>query len=426
MPSKTGKNIGHQKVERNHPSTFHVIVLVFDLFSLETKVRKWIDSQFAGSKPNATSIYRIINLLFKLFVESGATLHKLDLYFSDYEINPEIFYSLGRNEQFFSLLQDLSLDLKPGFTTETVTTLLRIITKNATKLSTLKLKGFYPYDEPDLFHALICIIKSQEQLRQFSLIGGDEFPMEFHGVVSALESQKKSLQEILIKFCYCNTEFEVLMNCKNLEILSIEYCNHENILEASINTLKVNRWRIDASSIVQILLKSGTLLQRLSLVSEDDPIQEEPLLLETLKSFCPNITYLSIDGVRFSTQFQDLIGNLQKLQFLTLWDDDEILTDEQVMQFAKLLPLTLQYLDLNYSCLESYIDILLSNCYAPLKYLLVNRLCDEKKAKALAEFCIRNKSLNYVAVCVDLDDNIKKKVEEYVTLMPYDHAVVNC
>ncbi|KAF0454391.1 hypothetical protein F8M41_001592 [Gigaspora margarita] len=367
-----------------------------------------------------------MNLLFKLFVESGASLHKFDLYFSDIDITPEIFYSLGRNEQFFSRLQDLSLDLKPDLTTETATALLKILTKNATKISTLKLEGFYPDYEPELFHALICIIKSQEQLRQFSLIGGEEFPSEFHGVFSALESQKKSLQEILITCCACSTEFKVLTNCKNLEILSIEYCDNENILEASINTLKVNNWRIDASNIIQILQKSGKLLQRLSLVSEDEPIQEEPLLLETLKSFCPNITYLSIVRTGFSTQFQELIGNLQKLQFLTLWDDDEIIADEQVMQFAKLLPLTLQYLDLNYSCLESYIDILLNNCSAPLKYLLVNRLCDEKKAKALTEFCIRIKTLNYVAVCVDLDDNIKKKVEEYVTLMPYDRVVVNC
>ena len=29
MPSKSGKNIVHQKVERNHPSIFHEIILVF-------------------------------------------------------------------------------------------------------------------------------------------------------------------------------------------------------------------------------------------------------------------------------------------------------------------------------------------------------------------------------------------------------------
>ncbi|RIB00359.1 hypothetical protein C2G38_2130041, partial [Gigaspora rosea] len=289
------------------------------------------------------------------------------------------FLFIGTEWQFFSRLQDLSLDLRQDFTTETVITLLRILTKNATKISTLKLEGFYPYDEPELFHALICITKSQEQLRQFSLIGGDEFPSEFHGVVSALESQKNSLQEILIKFCVCNTEFEVLKNCKNLEILSIEYCYNEKILEASINTLKVNHWRIDAS--IQILQKSGTLLQRLKLESTDEEIWEEQLLIETLKSFCPNITYLNISNVEFSTQFLELLVNLQKLQFSQL--------KTRVTQFAEMLPSTLQYLDLRYSCLSSYIDILLNHCDAPLKNLLINHLDNEKKTKALIEFCIR-------------------------------------
>ncbi|RIB21451.1 hypothetical protein C2G38_2078281, partial [Gigaspora rosea] len=301
------------------------------------------------------------------------------------------FLFIGTEWQFFSRLQDLSLDLRQDFTTETVITLLRILTKNATKISTLKLEGFYPYDEPELFHALICITKSQEQLRQFSLIGGDEFPSEFHGVVSALESQKNSLQEILIKFCVCNTEFEVLKNCKNLEILSIEYCYNEKILEASINTLKVNHWRIDAS--IQILQKSGTLLQRLKLESTDEEIWEEQLLIETLKASC----------------------KFTKTSILTLWYiydiDQELKT--RVTQFAEMLPSTLQYLDLRYSCLSSYIDILLNHCDAPLKNLLINHLDNEKKTKAV------NRYLN-------LNDNIIKEVGGYVTLAPCGHIAVNC
>ncbi|KAF0511805.1 hypothetical protein F8M41_018169 [Gigaspora margarita] len=273
--------------------------------------------------------------------------------------------------------------------TENITALLKILAKNATKINSLKLYEFYSDSEPELIHALICIIKSQEQLRQFSLLSGEGYPKEYHGIISALESQQNSLQEVLINCCSCSTEFKYS----------------------------------------KILQKSGTVLQRLSLVSEYERIQEEPLLLETLKSFCPNITYLSIGNVGFSTQYLELISNLQKLQFLTLCWIFETLDDEPellVMQLAKLLPLTLQYLDLSYSCIESFTDILLSNCYAPLKYLLIECLDDEEKIKALTEFCIRKKTLNYVGVHVDVDDDIKKKVEEYVTLMPYDRIVVNC
>ncbi|KAF0511802.1 hypothetical protein F8M41_018165 [Gigaspora margarita] len=192
-----------------------------------------------------SSIYCIINLLFKLFVESGATLHKLDLNFTNYEINPEIFYSLGRNELFFSRLQDLSLSLISDINTENVTVLLKILAKNATKINALKIDEFYSEYEPQLHHALICIIKSQEQLRQFSLFGG-EYPTEFHGIISALESQKKSLQEVLITCCACSTEFKVLTNCKNLEILRIRNCDNLKILEASLSTLEIFNDLIDA------------------------------------------------------------------------------------------------------------------------------------------------------------------------------------
>ncbi|KAF0557826.1 hypothetical protein F8M41_012280 [Gigaspora margarita] len=401
-----------------------------DLTSLETEVGKWINSQLVGSKTIASSIYRITNLLFKLFVESGATLHKLDLYFSDYEFNPEIFYSLGRNEQFFSRLQDLSLGGISDFIIESITALLEILAKNTTKINVLNVE-LESYYNLRIFHAVERIIKSQEQLRQFSLIGLEDYFAEFHGIISSLESQNKSLREVIIECCTFNTEFKVLMNCKNLGILRINDCVNLNILEVSLNTLEITNYPIYASSIVPILKKSGTLLQRLKLESLKEPTREKSILLETLKSFCPNITYLNLINFECSTQFFDLIGNLQKLQFLTLWNFNEILEDEPkilVMQFAKLLPLTLQYLDIRNSCLRSYIDILFSNCYAPLKYLLIDLIDDEKEAKVLIEFCIRVSSLNYVGIVkwLNLDDNIKKNVEKYVTLIPWNRIAVSC
>ncbi|KAF0541556.1 hypothetical protein F8M41_005327 [Gigaspora margarita] len=56
----------------------------------------------------------------------------------------------------------------------------------------------------------------------------------------------------------------------------------------------------------------------LRLGADEDLIREESVLIETLASFCPNITYLNIASIEFSAQLVDLIGNLQKLQFLTL------------------------------------------------------------------------------------------------------------
>ncbi|KAF0508482.1 hypothetical protein F8M41_018762 [Gigaspora margarita] len=383
---------------------------VLNSTSLEWKVQEWIDFQLVDSKPYASAKCLIINLLFNLFIK-------------------------GRNELFFSRLQDLSFDLfqMSDLNAEHLTVLLKILAKNTTKINVLKIEEFCYIHEPRLVHALECFIKSQEQLKQFRLLSGSKYSTEFHGIISALESQSKSLKEVKIVSCVCNTEFKMLMNCKNLEILRIKDCKNVNVLRASLDTLKLTSYsNFYASNIVQILKESGTLLQRLSLVTIDCSILEELLLLETLKSFCPNLTYLNLTNVEFSTQFSELIGNLQKLQFLTLeFFEIQILEDELeilVMQFAELLPLTLQYLDLRNSWFISYIDIFLNNCHAPLKYLLIDHIDDKKTSKSLTEFCIRKKTLKYVGLnrYSSLNDSIKKELEGYIAMVPNGRIIVNC
>ncbi|RIB29425.1 hypothetical protein C2G38_2027766 [Gigaspora rosea] len=359
---------------------------------------------------NVTLMNLIINLLFKLFIESGATLDKLVVYFPDYLIlKPEIFSSLGQNEQFFSRLQYLSMSEVAFSSIQSATTLLRTLAKNATKIRALKLEEFgsvYYHYEPQLFHALfhaiIQIIKSQEQLRLFSLIGVN-YLSEFYGIISALESQKNSLQEVIIDNCDSTIEFEILKFCNNLETLRIKYCDMKllKILSYKINTLEVVGVQSDGSTIAQILEMSGILLKRLKLDTRIS-VREESSILEALQSFCPNITYLDISRIGFSAHLLELIGNLRKLQFLTLWCIIDIPEEElkmRVMQFAEILPLTLQYLNLCYNTwINPYMDILLNHCNAPLKRLLTNHLNNEKTVKALIEFCIRNGTLNYVGV----------------------------
>ncbi|KAF0557802.1 hypothetical protein F8M41_012258 [Gigaspora margarita] len=170
------------------------------------------------------------------------------------------------------------------------------------------------------------------------------------------------------------------MNCKNLKILRIIYCNNVRRLEACLNTLEFKSSQIYASSIVHILEKSGTLLQRLKLESKNGVEEQE--------------------------------------------EEEEL--KMRVMQFAKILPLTLQYLDLSYSGLSSYIDILLNNCDAPLKNLLINHLDDNKTIKALIKFCIRKRTLNYVGISIDTDSHIKKEVEVYIKLVPSHRITVYC
>ncbi|KAF0532289.1 hypothetical protein F8M41_011332 [Gigaspora margarita] len=326
---------------------------VLSLSNLGYKVKQWTDLKHF-ELDNSSKIH-IINLLIKLFAENGATLHKLDLFFIDYEINLEIFYSLEQHEIFFSQLQNLYLNTTSRLNTECTATLLKTLAKNASKISSLQLENPYSESEPRLFHidSIICIIKSQEQLKQVSLNGLDS--TQLSDIITALESQKNSLQEVIIDNYKYNAKSELLKNYKNFVPVHISVYYQPDLLKkinCKVSNLEIADEEIDASTMVHILEKSGTFLQRLTLDPEDH-ILNENLLIEALKSFCPNIIYLNISGIEFSKQFIALIGTLPKLFFLKLCfyddniddDDDEEMT-MLVIQFAKVLPLTLQYLDL--------------------------------------------------------------------------------
>ncbi|KAF0532287.1 hypothetical protein F8M41_011330 [Gigaspora margarita] len=362
---------------------------VLSLSNLEYKVKQWTDLKHL-ELDNSSKIH-IINLLIKLFAESGATLHKLDLFFNYYEINLEIFYSLEQHEIFFSQLQNLYLNTTSRLNTECTAILLRTLAKNATKINYLQLEGPYSKNEPQLFHIgpLIYMIRSQEQLKQVSLNGLDF--TQIYRIIKALESQKNTLQEVIIDYCKYDAKSELLKNYKILETLHIEVFNRPEMLKMinhKVSNLEVSDEEIDVSTMIHILEKSGTFLQRLKLDSVEN-ILNENLLIKALKSFCPNIRYLDISGIEFSKQLIALIGTLQKLQVLKLWfydddddddDDDDELT-KLVTRFSKVLPLTLQYLVLkdNTSWLDSYVDIFLKHCKVPLKKLSIGDVYDEDR-----------------------------------------------
>ncbi|KAF0530824.1 hypothetical protein F8M41_011990 [Gigaspora margarita] len=358
------------------------------------------------------------------------------LYFSEYvDFKTEVLHSLERNVLFLSQIQDLSLSSISGYSFESATKLLKILAKSFPKINTLEFNDFYSDYKPQIYHALICIIKSHDQLRRFNLTGTSfKFPANFHGIISALKNQNQSLREVIIQNCTCSAEFKVLMKCENLEILRIRNCNNVELLTLSyckINTLEIVDSPINGSNMSLIFEKSGSFLQQLKLGAKNKMIIEDSSLL-ALKSFCPKITYLNLSYIEFSTQLLDLIGNLKNLQFLTLGYlyiiNNDIIVEDQVRLFAEILPSTLQYLDLRYTFLNSFIVSLLNNCYAPLKKLLINRLNDEKQIKALIEFSLRNRSLNYVGInrYSSLGNNIQSQIKEYVKLVPYERIVVDC
>ncbi|KAF0560093.1 hypothetical protein F8M41_003427 [Gigaspora margarita] len=388
---------------------------VLHIFRIAKKVREWMCLKL--NKPHLfyydSRTTPLTTLIFKLFLESGVILHEFGLYNSEFlKFELEIFFhSLEKNVQFYSRIQHLSLDIISNFDFENIAKSLRVLAKNTTKISALRLVFYSKYAKliHTLFPSLIHFIKSQEQLRTFILDGRDDCSTEFYGIISALNFQKNTLQEL-------------------------HYATV--VLAQSSSTLEISYFRIDIPIIVQILEKIGILLKRLK-VETETVIREGSLLLEALKSFCPNIIYLYIKDIVHFTQLVEIIGNLQKLQFLSLGYAYHIPKEERkirVMQFAKILPSTLQYLDIALgipnTLLDSFIDILLDHCNAPLKKLLISGgINNEKNIKALIRYCTRIRTLNYVGIVKYYDFlnyDISNELKKYVTLVPYKHIVINC
>ncbi|RIB23732.1 hypothetical protein C2G38_2170407 [Gigaspora rosea] len=167
-----------------------------------------------------------------LLVESGTVLQKLVLLFSEsFEFKPEIFYSIGRKDLFFSRLQHLSLSVIPILNIENVAISLKVLAKNITTISSLNLEIWSDY-EPQLFHSLfhpiIRIIKLQDQLKRFGLDGGDHCLTELHGIISALECQKNSLQEVIIKNVLITKSSRYLKIAKILKFRNASYLNYSS------------------------------------------------------------------------------------------------------------------------------------------------------------------------------------------------------
>ncbi|KAF0539690.1 hypothetical protein F8M41_006949 [Gigaspora margarita] len=313
---------------------------------LECRVEKWIEiRKFDKFDVPVTSIQTIVILLLKLLVLNGITLHQLFLHGP--LIDAEIFNSLEKNRKYLSKLERLHVDLSPEFTNnnEFLKIFFRNTISNTINHLSLNFGSIY---EPQVFRDLARLIEIPKKLKKFWLTGYNF--TEFYGVIPALESQKNSLQEIILEDCVYNAEFKQF---RNYSFPPDRCTGHE------LSFTKV--WQVHTKTKIKVQCW-GFL--------------EELVSLRVIEKFCPNITYLYIKKTEFSTQLLMLIGNLQKLKALFLWCNvDNILEEEleiRVIRFAKILPLTLQCLRLG-DWIQPYLGTLLDHCKGPLKNLLTDQ-----------------------------------------------------
>ncbi|KAF0490036.1 hypothetical protein F8M41_022001 [Gigaspora margarita] len=212
--------------------------------------------------------------------------------------------------------------------------LLMILAKISTKISVLEFDQFEYFDNDDtelqLINALSALLNHKSNLDCLAYMNQNMLQNSM-ALFSVLESQENSLQEVVLTNCSYNKEFEALKNCKNLETL--RYCDYMIMLKI-----------LDYNKISTLEIKHLVLLSK-HYIPQHYEYYVFPQLLE-------------------------LIGNLQNLQFLTLRCNIDILEEEvkiRVLHLAEILPLILQYFDVEDTWLKQYIDILLNHCNAPLK-----------------------------------------------------------
>ncbi|KAF0470321.1 hypothetical protein F8M41_025389 [Gigaspora margarita] len=121
----------------------------------------------------------------------------LDLNLSDLEFNTREWTNLNLVEP--NIIKNIfRCIIVPEFNIENYAIFLKVLAKNIT-ISSLNLVIYSDYGQRlfhSLFLAIIRIIKSQEQLKLFSLDGGDH-RTEFYAIISAFECQKKTLYKKL-------------------------------------------------------------------------------------------------------------------------------------------------------------------------------------------------------------------------------------
>ncbi|RIB23721.1 hypothetical protein C2G38_2170380 [Gigaspora rosea] len=220
------------------------------------------------------------SLLLEAFKSICSNITYLNI--SNIGFSTQLLELIRRNESFFSQLQHLSFGEISLVKIEMAVAFLRALPKRTTKISALVFNGFeFKFTEAEydqLQSTLIYIIKSQKQLKLFSIVIEEHALTKYCSIISALEK------------------------------------------------------------------KTGISLQRLKVESRCEQIQEYSLLINALKSFCPNITYLNIMNIGFSIKLIEAFCNLQKLQFLTLICNVDDVPEEE-MKIRAMKKLIIEKLD---------------------------------------------------------------------------------
>jgi hypothetical protein len=371
----------------------------------------------------------ILELLYKLFIESEARLNSLTLDVSAGSMDIAAKISLFKdNLNFISNIRKLNCI----FSNPSSEIFYNMSDLWEALPSICKRIKILDVDANDMHwssgQTLADLIQSQKELSNV------KFRSTGSRVTSAVTMLAKTDTLTSLEFEYIDfrkVSLEGLENCTKLEKLRIiggKDCNAETFrplinAKCKIKTLELNEI-YDSESLITLLENVCWNLEHLII---------NPMIKEVSSTHCPNITYLNVSVTSpFIQQMLSLVSGCQ-LEYLIIRsksiNDSEIIVNEM----GKIVPLSLHYLELLMPLTSNQLNTFLTDCQAPLKTLIVNSypfiFLTDSHINAIKNFTIRKGTLKYVNIGtggLNLDDD-RIYVDDnrgYLKVLPLDKIVV--
>nr|CAG8490112.1 15796_t:CDS:2 [Entrophospora candida] len=266
-----------------------------------------------------------------------------------------------------------------------------LISKCCQLIKELKIISIY-YDDPAT-DALIDLIKSQKNLKKFTISQG----VQLSRVLESLESQSDSLKFLKLNICNLDNTDEKLLKgvtqCKNLEQLKFHACREltSSLLKPlvvsskdALNKLKVLDFfssippEYELSSIV---INSSKSLRELSYGGVGN-LERYPHMIDIIADNCPNLVKLNIKATQKPLpQLSNLFKKCKKLQIVRIKgkpNSGDRVDNELLPRLAEFTPLSLKKFELTTICAFSFDSTqkFLKNCNSHIQEITLRCLGD--------------------------------------------------
>jgi hypothetical protein len=361
--------------------------------SAQSLVREALSAIFNLNKPDSPRVKIAIQIiykeLFKLFIESGATLNTFHLIIEN--LNSSIFNDIYKlflnNPQFISDIKNFTFGFRSTLHIDSliqnyqlkIAPLLFTLSSYCNTIKNINLE-FSLNNHPQFVNDIATIINIQRNL--YSLICSDDLSSLIYPLLSFNNNSSITLTSIKFRKCHFNNtiQFDGIKNLENLESLQFISCKRlklnfiKPLIEKSsplkIKTLAIMGCEIDDDNTFfnHLFQKIGNVLENLFISFHKNHSKK---LSAILLNYCNNLKFLYLTDISYSNinQLLQLISFLNNsLKYLTInvkfvnWYDNELndnyqrslkISSKILKRLGQELPLQLKYLNLSFILIDS-------------------------------------------------------------------------